>query len=105
MNVEEREHDKYYDIDRIISISTTARTLSWFFLLFAILLFIPFIYSMFTAVSFQLQLFISIIFDAIVQISLSLVLLFFWVFLRATSESLYLLLEIEEGLNPNSSEG
>ncbi|HLC05845.1 MAG TPA: hypothetical protein VJK02_22650 [Anaerolineales bacterium] len=96
------EEDKYYSLDRVVSISATASTFSWFFLVFAILLLSPLVYTIATAGPSLSGSLLSVVFGALSQIALSLVFIFFFIFLRAISEVLYLLVEIEEGINPQS---
>jgi hypothetical protein len=93
--------DVYYDADRIFSISSIANILSWFFLVFAILFLIPFFVQLFSIPEFSFQLLLSILSDIVLNLSLSIVLLFFYVFLRAISEGLLVLLEIEENTRGN----
>jgi len=96
-----QEEDKYYSLDRIVSTSAIASTLSWLFLIFAILLLSPLVYTLATG-GFSQDSLLSLFFGGLSQVAFSLVFVFFFVFLRAISETLYLLLEIEEGVNPQS---
>ncbi len=105
MSEQVQEEGKYYGVDRIVSISTTANTLSWIFLAIAILLLVPLIYTIATIDPLLSGALLSVVFGAISQIALSLIFVFIFVFLRAISEVLYLLLEIEEGINPKSPIG
>jgi hypothetical protein len=88
--------DVYFNEEKIFSISSIANILSWFFLVFAVLFLIPFLIQLFSIPEFSFQLLLSILSDIVVNLSLSIVLLFFFVFLRAISEGLLVLLEIEE---------
>ena len=99
------EEDKYYSLDKIVSISATAGALSSFFLAFAILLLSPLVYTIVTADRLVRGSLLSIFFGGLSQIALSLVFVFLFVFLKAIPEVLYLLVEIEEGINPQSSDG
>lgn len=88
--------DVFFNQDKVFSISSIANTLSWFFLVFAILFLVPFFIQLFSIPEFSFQLLMSILSEIVVNLSLSVVLLFFFVFLRAISEGLLILLEIEE---------
>lgn len=98
------EQDKYYSLDRITSISTTASTVAWVFLAIAALLLVPLIYTLATSDLMASGTLLSILFGGITQIALALVFVFFFIILRAISEILYLLLDIEEGINPPATE-
>jgi hypothetical protein len=88
--------DTYFNVDKIFSISSIANILSWFFLVFAILFLIPFLVQLFSIPEFSLELLLSILSDVVLNFSLAFVLLFLFVLLRAISEGLLVLLEIEE---------
>lgn len=88
--------DVYFNMNRIFSISSIANILSWFFLAFAILILVPFLVQLFSIPNFSMQLLLSILSEVVINLTLSVVLLFFFVFLRAISEGLLVLLEIEE---------
>lgn len=90
------QDDVYFHADKVFSISSLANILSWFFLVFGILFLIPFFVQLFSIPQFSFQLLLSIMSDIVINLSLSVVLLFFFVFLRAISEGLLILLEIEE---------
>jgi hypothetical protein len=92
----EQQSDVFFDEKKVFSISSTANILSWFFLAFAILFLVPFLVQLFSIPEFSFQLFLSIMSEIVLNLSLSIVLLFFFVFLRAISEGLLMLLEIEE---------
>ena len=105
MGEQEHGEDKYYSLDKIVSISAAASTFSWFFLALAILLLSPLIYTIATSNPLLSGSLLSIVFGALSQIGLSLIFVFFFIFLRAIPEVLYLLVEIEEGINPQSPDG
>jgi magnesium-transporting ATPase (P-type) len=88
--------DVYFNEKRIFSISSIASILSWFFLVFAILFLIPFLVQLFSIPEFSFDLLLSILSDVVLNFSLAFVLLFLFVLLRAISEGLLVLLEIEE---------
>ncbi|MGD2057405.1 MAG: hypothetical protein PVF85_12400 [Anaerolineales bacterium] len=96
MSDPEDNTDVYFKEDRVFSISTFANILSWFFLVFALLFLIPFFVQLFSIPEFSFQLLLSILSDVILNLSITILLLFFFVFLRAISEGLLILLEIEE---------
>jgi len=102
MSDQTQEVDRYFDLDRVISISTTARNASWVFLVVSLLLLIPMFYNFFSIQQFDFNILISLFFNAIGQIGLALVLFFFFIVLRALSEALYLLLDIEDGIKSRS---
>lgn len=88
--------DVYFSETRVFSITSIANILSWFFLVFAILFLIPFFVQLFSIPEFSFQLLLSILSDVILNLSITILLLFFFVFLRAISEGLLIMLEIEE---------
>lgn len=102
MSEQTQEVDRYFDLDRVISISTTARNASWVFLVVSLLLLIPMFYNFFSIQQFNFNILVSVFFNAIGQIGLALVLFFFFIVLRALSEALYLLLDIEDGIKSRS---
>lgn len=102
MSEQTQEVDRYFDLDRVISISTTARNASWVFLVISLLLLIPMFYNFFSIQQFNFNILVSVFFNAIGQIGLALVLFFFFIVLRALSEALYLLLDIEDGIKSRS---
>lgn len=90
------ETDTYFNLEKVFSISSIANILSWVFLVFAILIFIPFLIQIVSIPNLSLQLIGSIFSEIVINLTLSVLLLFFFVFLRAISEGLLVLLEIEE---------
>jgi hypothetical protein len=97
----DEQTDVYFDEKKVFSISSIANILSWFFLVFAVLFLIPFLVQLFSIPEFSFQLLMSILSEIVLNMSLSIVLLFFFVFLRAISEGLLVLLEIEENTRAN----
>jgi uncharacterized protein YqhQ len=92
----ESQADVFFNVDKIFSISSFANILSWVFLAFAVLIVVPFFVQIFSIPNFSVQLLLSILSDIVINLTLSVLLLFFFVFLRAISEGLLVLLEIEE---------
>jgi hypothetical protein len=93
---EDSEEDVYFSEGKVFSISSIANILSWFFLAFAVLFLIPFLVQLFSIPEFSFDLLLSILSDVVLNFSLAFVLLFLFVLLRAISEGLLVLLEIEE---------
>jgi hypothetical protein len=96
IELEDNEADVYFSEGKVFSISSIANVLSWFFLVFAILFLIPFLVQLFSIPEFSFDLLLSILSDVVLNFSLAFVLLFLFVLLRAISEGLLVLLEIED---------
>jgi ABC-type multidrug transport system fused ATPase/permease subunit len=90
----EEPADKYFDLDRLISTSTQSQYLAWFFLVFAGVSLVFVIYM--SAQQIQSGNFMYFL-PTIISSFLSILLAgFFFVFLKALSEIIYVLMDIEE---------
>ncbi len=98
----EEEQGTYYDPKRLLRICSGCELLSWFALVLGVFSLIVWLWYLVTALTTahypSLTAFIGNAAPLIMVFGLAvLICLFFWLFLRAVSEALYLLMDIQEG--------
>jgi hypothetical protein len=99
---EKAEASTYYSPARIFRICSTCEILSWFALIlgaFSVIVWAWFLYSFLAVANFpSLEAFLQNASPLVILFGMAaLICLFFWVFLRAIAEGLYLLVDIQEG--------
>ncbi len=98
----EEEQGTYYDSRRLLRICSGCEILSWFALVLGVFSLIVWVWYLFAALTTahypSITAFIGNAAPLIMVFGLAvLICLFFWLFLRAVSEGLYLLMDIQEG--------
>jgi len=104
----ESGEDTYYDPRRMLRICTACQILSWFALalgVFCLIVWGWFMFSTLPSAHFpSLQAFMADAAPLVIILGMAVLLcLFFWVFLRAIAEALYILMDIQEGQNASRS--
>jgi amino acid transporter len=92
----------YYDSKRLLRICSACEILSWFALLlgsFSLVVWVWYLFSSLTTAHYpSLSAFLGNAAPLVIVLGMAaLICFFFWAFLRAISEGLYLLMDIQEG--------
>jgi hypothetical protein len=105
VETETTDASTYYSPARVFRICSTCEILSWFALIlgaFSVIVWAWFLYSFLALANFQsLTAFLQNASPLVILFGMAaLICLFFWVFLRAIAEGLYLLVDIQENQKP-----